>query len=279
MSRRRSPTCVSATTGRSPPELLDAGPTWEDRPAERRDIVHETGRVRIYLTQQQAGEEQRRTVERAARREYQVLQGITHRGIAQAVQIRDHQGSPAILFHHDPTDLRLDSYLAVHGGPADPRGPAGPGAAARRGRPVRPQPLALPPGARGAFGLRVGRQGRLRPCAPGDRLAGRGARLRADGEPVARASRRSAARSIGDAADVYLAPEFGSPYPDPVDLDVFGLGAVAYLILTGRPPASSRSALDRPAGSRRRAAPVRRRRHDHRRTRRAGVRRHPQRLR
>jgi serine/threonine protein kinase len=71
--------------------------------------------VRIYLTQQQAGEEQRRAVERAARREYQVLQRITHRGIAQAVQICDHHGSPAILFHHDPADLRLDSYLAVHG--------------------------------------------------------------------------------------------------------------------------------------------------------------------
>ncbi len=96
-------------------ELLDAGPMWEDRAAERRDIVHETGRVRIYLTQMQASDDQRRAVERAARREYQVLQGITHRGIAQAVQIRDHHGSPAILFHHDPADLRLDSYLAVHG--------------------------------------------------------------------------------------------------------------------------------------------------------------------
>ena len=147
------------------PELLDAGPTWEDRSAERRDIVHETGRVRIYLTQQQASEEQRRAVERAARREYQVLQGITHRGIAQAVQIRDHHGSPAILFHHDPADLRLDSYLAVHGERLtrevrlDLRAPA------RRGRPLRPQPLALPPGARGPVGLRVGsaRTGRT-PC-------------------------------------------------------------------------------------------------------------------
>ena len=34
---------------------------------------------------------------------------------------------------------------------------------------------------------------------------------------------------VGDTADVYLAPEFDSPYPDPVDLDVFGLGAIAYL--------------------------------------------------
>ena len=45
---------------------------------------------------------------------------------------------------------------------------------------------------------------------------------------------------VGDVAGVYLAPEFDSPYPDPVDLDVFGLGAVAYLILTGQSPAAGR---------------------------------------
>ena len=230
------------TTGRSSAELLDAGPTWEDRSAERRDIVHETGRVRIYLTQQQAGEEQRRAVERAARREYQVLQGITHRGIAQAVQIRDHHGSPAILFHHDPADLRLDSYLAVHG--------------ERLTREVR-----LDLVRQLAEAVRYAHSRSLYHRA----LAARSVYVSAgkDGSaPVLRViDWQAAARDfeqtvsptlgvtslgseiIGDAADVYLAPEFGSPYPDPVDLDVFGLGAVAYLILTGRPPASSRSAL------------------------------------
>jgi Nuclease-related domain len=92
-------------------EQLDAGPTWEDRLAEHTGIVRvrEEGRGRIYLTAQQATEEAKRSVERAARREYQVLQGINHRGIAQAVQIREHQGEPAILFRHRESDLRLDS--------------------------------------------------------------------------------------------------------------------------------------------------------------------------
>lgn len=97
------------------PAPLDVGPTWEDRLAERRGIVREEGRVRIYLTAQQATDEAKRSATRAAQREYQVLQGITHRGIAQAVQIREHQGGPAILFRHRHSDLRLDSYLAVHG--------------------------------------------------------------------------------------------------------------------------------------------------------------------
>src|SRR5262249_23214460 len=41
----------------------------------------------------------------------------------------------------------------------------------------------------------------------------------------------------------YLAPEFDMPHADPVDMDVFGLGAVSYLILTGQPPAADRSGL------------------------------------
>lgn len=223
-------------------ELLDAGPTWEDRTAERRDIVHETGRVRIYLTQQQAGEERRRAVERAARREYQILQGITHRGIAQAVQIRDHHGSPAILFHHDPADLRLDSYLAVHG--------------ERLTREIRLELVRQL-----AEAVRYAHSRSLYHRA----LAARSVYVSANDDganPVLRViDWQAAARDfeqtvspslgvtslgseyVGDAADVYLAPEFDSPYPDPVDLDVFGLGAIAYLILTGQPPAAGRTAL------------------------------------
>src|SRR5690606_38216832 len=41
---------------------------------------------------------------------------------------------------------------------------------------------------------------------------------------------------------VYLAPEaFSVEHPDPVALDVFSLGALAHLILTGEPPASDLS--------------------------------------
>ncbi|MGV9952523.1 hypothetical protein ACWDU0_11585 [Streptomyces cellulosae] len=42
---------------------------------------------------------------------------------------------------------------------------------------------------------------------------------------------------------MYLAPETDREFADPVDLDVFGLGSLAYLLLTGRPPADRRSAL------------------------------------
>ncbi|WP_346434310.1 BREX system serine/threonine kinase PglW, partial [Candidatus Protofrankia californiensis] len=44
-------------------------------------------------------------------------------------------------------------------------------------------------------------------------------------------------------AEGYLAPELTAPLPDPVALDVFGLGALAYLILTGSAPAARRGEL------------------------------------
>lgn len=97
------------------PDPLDAGPTWEDRLAVREEYGHEEGRVRIYLVHHTASEDERRSVDRAARREYQILQGISHPGIAQAAQIGEHQGGPAILFRHGHRDLPLDAYLDVHG--------------------------------------------------------------------------------------------------------------------------------------------------------------------
>ncbi|MGH3439147.1 MAG: BREX system serine/threonine kinase PglW, partial [Sciscionella sp.] len=224
------------------PDKLDAGPTWEDRLAERKGIISEEGRVRIYLTAQQATEAQRESVERAARREYQVLQGINHRGIAQAVQIRDHQGGPAILFHHRATDDPLDSYLAVHGS----------------GLPVEAR---LDMVRQLCEAVRYAHSRSLYHRA----LAARSVYVSArdDGsDPVLRIiDWQAAARdfettgytSLGNSAlpgehvaataEVYLAPEYEQPYPDPVDLDVFGLGALTYLIMTGQPPAPQRSTL------------------------------------
>ena len=49
---------------------------------------------------------------------------------------------------------------------------------------------------------------------------------------------------IDPASGPYLAPEFGNPESDATQLDVFGLGALTHLILTGVPPAASRKELD-----------------------------------
>ncbi|MFF9452544.1 protein kinase domain-containing protein [Streptomyces flaveolus] len=225
------------------PRALDAGPGWEDRLAVRDDgLVQESGRVRIYLAGQAASAEQRAKVDRAARREYHVLQGINHRGIVQAAQIREHQGGPAILFRHRESDLRLDAYLDAYGGRLTP---------AVRLDLVRQL----------AEAVRYAHHRSLYHRA----LAARSVYVsaREDGsEPVLRiADWQTAARDfettlhrslgdtpldaglIADTAQVYLAPETDQEFADPGDLDVFGLGSLAYLLLTGRPPADRRSAL------------------------------------
>lgn len=222
------------------PDVLDSGPTWEDRLAERTGLVHETGRVRIYLVGQQATPESYASVERAARREYEVLQGINHRGIAQAKYIRDHRGAPAILFQHDPADQPLETYLELRGADLTPE-------------------LRLDLVRQLAEAVRYAHNRSLYHRA----LAARSVYVstRPDGtQPVLRIIDWQAAardfdtsKTIGnspqtdahlqDTAQVYLAPEFENPYADPVELDVFGMGAVAYLILTGQQPAPDRPTL------------------------------------
>ncbi|MEU9538718.1 BREX system serine/threonine kinase PglW [Streptomyces mirabilis] len=225
------------------PRALDAGPGWEDRLAVRDDsLVKENGRVRIYLSGQAASAEQRGRVDRAALREYQVLQGINHRGIVQAVQIREHQGGPAILFRHGESDLRLDAYLNAYGDRLTP---------AVRLDLVRQL----------AEAVRYAHNRSLYHRALSARSVYVSARE--DGtEPVLRiADWQTAARDfdttshltlgqtpldsglVADIAQVYLAPETAREFADPVDLDVFGIGALSFLLLTGKPPADARGTL------------------------------------
>ncbi|MFF3140931.1 BREX system serine/threonine kinase PglW [Streptomyces sp. NPDC057927] len=227
------------------PHPLDAGPSWEDRLASRDDgLVQEEGRVRIYLVSQMATDAARKSTERAARREYQVLQGISHRGIVDAVEFRDHEGGPAILFRHRHTDLRLDQYLDTYGGRLSPE---------TRLDLVRQLAEAV----RYAHNRSLYHRAlAARSVYVSFRADGSRPELRiTDWQTAARDFDSNATffRSIGgsaldaalieDAALVYLAPETDQPYADPADLDIFGLGAVAHLILTGQPPAAQRSVL------------------------------------
>ncbi|HXR74121.1 BREX system serine/threonine kinase PglW [Actinocrinis sp.] len=224
---------------------LDQGPTWEDRLATREGLVEEAGRVRIYLTELEANEQARTSVWRAAEREYQVLQGLRHRGIAEARDLRHHDAGPAILFRHDPADLRLEQYLSAFGESLTLE--------ARLGL-VRQLAEALRYAHRRSLFHRA--------------LAARSVYVsaRPDGsKPVLRIiDWQTAARDFSDSsstrmrslgrdsateahletsAEPFLAPEFNAYHPDPAGLDVFGLGAVSYLVLTGEPPAASRGAL------------------------------------
>ncbi|WP_250287097.1 BREX system serine/threonine kinase PglW, partial [Frankia sp. CiP1_Cm_nod2] len=251
---------------------FDSGPTWQDYHAAHAQVASERRRVRIYLVERAAGEAERANREATARREFLVLHGISHQGIVQVDGLESHEAGPALIFRHRPGEMRLDHYLDQYGGRLD----AGTRLSMIRqlvetvayahGRHLYHRALAarsvlvVPRGRRAADGNGDGNggQGWLAPrlmisdwqAAARDAGSGTGALTSALTGAMTKTSRElavePAARFLPHlelAAAGYLAPEIGAPYPDPVGIDVFGLGALAYLILTGQPPADSPNAL------------------------------------
>lgn len=240
---------------------FDSGPTWQDYHAAHTQVASERRRVRIYLVERAAGEAERASREAVARREFLVLHGINHPGIVQVDGLESHEAGPALIFRHRPDELRLDQYLDRYGDRLD----AGTrldmirqlaeAVAYAHGRHLYHRALAarsvlvVPSGRRSA-----GEQGWLAPrlvisdwqAAARDAGSSTGVLTGAMTKTSMALAVEPAARFLPHlevATAGYLAPEIGAPFPDPVGIDVFGLGALAYLILTGQPPADSPNAL------------------------------------
>ena len=49
--------------------------------------------------------------ERAAIREFQLIENLQSPGILRAVQCTPHELGPAVVFEHDPAAVRLDHFL------------------------------------------------------------------------------------------------------------------------------------------------------------------------
>ncbi|MBM0257216.1 NERD domain-containing protein [Micromonospora sp. 4G55] len=73
------------------PRPFDAGPTWQDHEARHSDLERERRRVRIYLVERNAVQAERASIERAAKREMQVMHGINHPGIVQVDSMESHE--------------------------------------------------------------------------------------------------------------------------------------------------------------------------------------------
>jgi serine/threonine protein kinase len=226
---------------------FDAGPTWEDYLAENPALPgDQVRRIRIYLSELHAPKAERESARRAARREYLALQGISHEGIVQAEQFSDeHEAGPAIIFRHGANWRRLDHFMAEQGAglPVETRVEMVRQLAEALDHAHRRHLYHRALAARSVYVEMDGRYPRLRICdwqvsaRPGSGSSGPQTAL-VSGTPT------SLAAHIDSSAGPYLAPEFGNPESDATTLDVFGLGALTHLILTGLPPASSRKELD-----------------------------------
>ncbi|GLZ16184.1 protein kinase [Actinomadura sp. NBRC 104425] len=232
---------------------FDTGPTWADYLA-RHSELNEMARVRIYLSERGSDASIRRSVENAARREAAVLQRFRHPGVIQLRQYdpSGHSAGPALIFDYHPETLRLDEYLVRYG---DKLGILDRIALVRQ----------LAETVRSAHSSRIHHRALAarsvhvipRPRRGGDPSGDEDARWLAPTLQIsdwqiatqragtAGASRfaptRLSAIHISDGSDAYLAPELTAPNPDAVALDVYGLGVLTFLLVTGKPPGATQT--------------------------------------
>jgi serine/threonine protein kinase len=218
--------------------LLSDGPGFQEFEATHVQVESVRKRVRIYVQELGASDETRATYARAAEHEYRVLQELRHPGVLAVETLTSHDLGQALVFEHDPAAQRLDHWLAEHGERlsvdtrldivrqiAD---------AVRYAHSRRIAHRALSPRSVLVFGG---------PDAPQVKVFSWQTAGRA-GDGTSSSALPSGTDHldalVDDTIATYLAPEaLTNPLADAVTLDVFSLGAVAYMVLSGRTPAAN----------------------------------------
>jgi serine/threonine protein kinase len=222
---------------------LGEGEGWQDVLVTH-PVTGRKRRMRLFDVPRGASAESRQQIELNAKREFAFTDGLTFPGITRAVEYFDTESGPALLFDYNPADIPLDVYIA------------GDGAA-----------LSLDDRL-----LLLRKIGEVLQYAHNRRLTHRALTPRqiyvntTDGmltvtvrDWMAAQRSTTTTRSLtimsGGASDVgalveheswvYLAPETLRHVVDApaIALDVYGLGSVGYLVLTGHPPAPNVKAL------------------------------------
>lgn len=224
-------------------QLLFDSPTgtYQDWEATHSTFTKTVRRARIYSVGAGAPTVDRDTIRKAAKREFELLEGLNHPGILQVLDYTEHELGPALIFRHDPDAVRLDHFLAQFGGKLN---------VGDRINLVRQIAEAL----KYAHEKRVVHRALSpqsilvsRPDADdrsikifnwqaGLRLAGT---TSSRGLPLVTPTVHPE-QLIEDAATIYMAPEaITEPGSLGEHLDIFSLGAIAYHIFTGQPPAGN----------------------------------------
>lgn len=229
---------------------VELGSTWTDVIAENPHMPGHRKRIRLYDVPRGASEERRQQINRVAQREFLLTRGLTHPGVVAPEDFfSDPQAGPALVFAHDPAAQRLDRWLAARGDEltldrrlevlrqiaeifryTHARGVTH--------RALSPQQVFITESRTGSIDVTVRdwQTGREEPGL--DR-----------GTSTPSPTVLLGTRHVTDLADiqswVYLAPEVHTADgPDGVALDVYGLGSIGYLLITGMPPAANIGELE-----------------------------------
>jgi len=218
---------------------IDEGPGFQDYRGTHKAVPESLRRVRLYSIDTAASPEERNTFQRAALREFQLLESLDHPGILRTQGFTAHELGPAVFFDHDPREIRFDLYLAqrVAELPIETRlsiirqlAEAVRHAHEKRiiHRGLSPRSVLVVDNGDGdprlkIFNWQIGCRG-----SAGSSLHGSTHLVTTHVESL---TERGTA--------VYQAPEVRyAPDTTSEQVDVFSLGAIAYHVLSGRPPAS-----------------------------------------
>jgi serine/threonine protein kinase len=224
-------------------DLLEDGPNWQDYEASHVSLKVKR-RIRRYPVPKGVPAEQRQSVLAAARREFEILEGIRHEGIVSPQAWHETEAGPALVFPLDTESLRLDRFLTS----AEAEGRLDVHlrlhllrataevleyAHERRlfHRALNPQAILVTRPTSSTPGIAIGN------WFSGERQAGTTL-----GSAVAGTLHIDAL--LEDVGQLYVAPEVRLDSPNEAAMDVFSLGAVAYHLFTGAPPADSLLALN-----------------------------------
>ena len=215
-------------------QLLGEGENWQDF-AARHASTGVGRRVRVYPYARAATAEARDRLARTAQREFRVMEGVEHAGIQRALDYREAELGPALVFEYDPKATRLDRYLRQSLSNLDLE---------QRLTLIRQLAEAMAY----AHGKRLHHRG-LAPqsivvrdpeVAPRLQITNWQVASRAEGTNASAAMTAGTLHvedHLADPAKLYLAPEVVSTGDESAArADVFSLGAIAYHVLTGRPP-------------------------------------------
>lgn len=224
-------------------ELLDEGETWQDYRA-RHKVARVDKRARLYLRGRATDEAERDSINRAAEREFRLLAQLDHPGIERPDDLTQNPRGLVTLYPHDPEAVRLDHWVDTHPdadlftrlamirGIAEAVANAHEHGLAHRALTPRHVWVADPEGAPAP---------RLRGWAT---VAREGSSRSGHGEGTDHPGHFL--RFAGEDAGPYLAPELRT-VPDPSGrlADVFSLGGLAHLVISGKPPATDTDGLQR----------------------------------
>lgn len=195
--------------------------------------------ARLYMVTRQATEFDRQIINKAALREFQLLDRLDHPGVLKADPPTECEYGPALFFRRDRDSARLDHFLSEEGDslPVDQRldilRQIGEIIAYAHGRKIVHRSLS-------PHSILVRRDEVRRPVVQICNWQ-TGARLGGDASSVSQMSTTlHAGQLIEDSSQVYIAPEALAGNADgAAELDVFSLGALTYLMFSGQAPAGS----------------------------------------